>query len=118
MDGVNSGFWPVFYRLAMDFVSQVPEILQTVLNRIYPNPFNPSATIEYTLARECDVTLEVYNMKGELVRELVHATQASGHQSVTWDGLDRRGRPSASGLYLCRLRAGEFQAVNKMLLLK
>ena len=117
-EGVHSGFWPIFYHLVLRFVSPVPEYLETALDRVFPNPFNPSTTIAYTLGLDCQVNLEIFNLKGERVRELVRSNQVAGPHEVVWDGCDDLGHRTASGLYLCRLRAGDFQAVNKILLLK
>ena len=87
----------------------------------YPNPFNPTTQITYTLpasaARE-PVRLEVFDVAGRLVRVLVDGLQEPGTHQVTWDGADAAGVPVASGVYLSRLHAGRHVQVNRMLLLK
>ena len=87
----------------------------------YPNPFNPTTAITYTLpasaARE-PVRLEVFDVAGRLVRVLVEGLQEPGTHRVTWDGTDAAGIPVASGVYLSRLHAGRHVQVNRMLLLK
>jgi hypothetical protein len=71
----------------------------------YPNPFNPSAKIEYALPVRGSVILKIYNLLGVEVRTLVDATQTAGQHAVTWDGKDNLGRDMASGIYLYRLEA-------------
>jgi M6 family metalloprotease-like protein len=84
----------------------------------YPNPFNPSTTIQYELVDPGLVSLRVYDTTGQLVRQLVAQTQAAGRYQAIWDGLDESGRSVATGLYLYELRAGRLRAVAKMVLMK
>ncbi|OGG50092.1 MAG: hypothetical protein A3F84_02590 [Candidatus Handelsmanbacteria bacterium RIFCSPLOWO2_12_FULL_64_10] len=84
----------------------------------YPNPFNPSTTISYTLPEASTVRLTIYNILGQQVRTLINNRQAAGIHAVQWDGHDDAGRSVASGLYFYRLTAGEFTQTQKMLLLK
>ena len=84
----------------------------------YPNPFNPSTIIGYTLGKESYVELDIYNVKGQLVRRLHSGTQQQGNHSVTWDGRDSTGRESSSGFYFYRLRAGGEKLSRKILMLK
>ncbi len=84
----------------------------------YPNPFNPTTTISYDLANEGDVRLEVFNVLGQQVRELVDEFQSVGSYNVTWDSKDNNNQPVSSGIYFYRLTTGEFSESKKMLLLK
>jgi len=85
----------------------------------YPNPFNPSTTISFHLAEPTSAKLSIYNSKGQLVKTLVPSTAMSaGEHRYLWDGQDEAGRAVATGLYLCRLQAGERSQVRKMLLVK
>jgi hypothetical protein len=92
--------------------------LSTSLVQNYPNPFNPSTTIRYTLGSESDVCLTLYDIQGQVVRELVSQHQSAGRYEVSWDGCDAQGCKLASGVYLYTLRAGEFTATRKSLLTK
>ena len=87
--------------------------LQYELANNYPNPFNPTTTINYTLAKAGDVSLEVFNLLGQKVRSLVKTRQDAGSYSVQFsaDGL-------ASGIYMYRLETEGFMQVQKMVLLK
>ena len=91
---------------------------QSVLYPNAPNPFNPSTTISYQLARDEEVALSIWNLAGQLVRELVRARQVTGHHSVSWDGRNDAGSLVANGVYLCEIRAGDFQMARKMVLMK
>ena len=90
------------------------------LFRNSPNPFGPTAatSIRYELARTSLVKLEVYDIRGRLVRTLHDATEAAGAHHAKWDGLDAGGRPAPSGLYFCRLCAGDFRATQPMVLVR
>ncbi|MGH7598809.1 MAG: FlgD immunoglobulin-like domain containing protein [bacterium] len=91
-----------------------------VLKQNYPNPFNPSTTIAFSLPENHRgaVSLRIYNMLGAVVRELVTGDLAPGHYTKVWDGLDNSGQRLASGLYIYQLRAGNFSASRKLLLMK
>ena len=88
------------------------------LQQSYPNPFNPSATILYSLEKAVNVKLLVYNILGERVKALVQEKQSSGEHHVVWDGTDNLGRKVASGVYFYRLEAGPFVSAKKMILIK
>lgn len=84
----------------------------------YPNPFNPSTTISYNLKDNAQVTLDIYNIRGQLVKSLVHEKQSSGKHSIVWNGRDESNTSCASGVYLYRLKAGEALITRKMILMK
>lgn len=71
----------------------------------YPNPFNPSTTIRYSLSEAAAVTLQIFDTEGRLVSELVSGQKEAGVYSTQWNGRDRAGRPVASGIYFYRLEA-------------
>jgi photosystem II stability/assembly factor-like uncharacterized protein len=79
----------------------------------FPNPFNPSTLIKYSIPREGNVTILVYNALGQKIRELVNETKPSGNYSIVFNGT---GLPS--GIYFYTLRNGGFQQAKKLLLLK
>lgn len=88
------------------------------LSQNYPNPFNPTTQIGYQLPRAVQVSLTIYNMLGQEVRKLMSGQQPVGYHTVVWDGRDQSGRPAPSGVYYCRLQAGNFTMTKKMLLAK
>ena len=88
----------------------------------YPNPFNPETTIKYNLQNNADVALEIYNIKGQLVRALVSTSQEAGLHSVVWDGKDSNGTDVSSGIYFSNFGANtgnsDYTSVKKIILLK
>jgi FlgD Ig-like domain len=90
------------------------------LSQNSPNPFNPSTTIFYTISddRGIDVSLEVYNLRGQLIKVLVDRVHSSGEYRVTWDGKSDRGAEVSSGVYFYRLKAGANTTVKKMVVLR
>ena len=96
---------------------------ETELLRNYPNPFNPETWIPYRLAEDTDVLLTIYNVNGEMVRDIDvgHQTAAvyeSRAKAIYWDGRNRFGEQVASGIYFYHLSAGDFSATRKMVILK
>ena len=96
--------------------AQVPPV--TALRDIAPNPFNPSTRITFDLAQAGPVRLEVYDLRGRLVRRLVAESRAAGRVEVVWDGRDEQGVAAASGTYVARLAAPGVVASRKMQLVK
>jgi len=89
-----------------------------VLHQNCPNPFNPVTTIRFDLPASAEVTLSIYNVKGEKVRVLLNRRMTAGRKSVDWNGRSDRGRAVASGVYFYHFSAGEFKETRKMILLK
>jgi len=88
------------------------------LSRNYPNPFNPETSLRYDLPEGGLVRIAIYGLSGQRVRTLVDGYRATGTHIVRWDGTDEFGIASASGVYLCRMEAGEVTVVRKLLLMK
>jgi len=84
----------------------------------YPNPFNPSTVLRFSLACEDRVVIDIYSIKGQLVRSLVNGVYGAGVHNVVWNGRDELGRSVSSGIYFYRIRTSEYTGVRKMLLLK
>jgi flagellar hook assembly protein FlgD len=91
---------------------------RTALHANFPNPFNPSTTIAYDLRDAADVTIVIYNVRGQVVRTLVDAVTPPGRHRVVWQGTSDTGARVATGIYFYRLVAGEFSQTRKMVLLK
>ncbi|HPS39138.1 MAG TPA: carboxypeptidase regulatory-like domain-containing protein, partial [Candidatus Cloacimonadota bacterium] len=94
------------------------QVAMTRLLGNYPNPFNPETVISFEIKDATDTHLDIYNLKGQLVRRLVNESKAPGSYSVVWDGKDDQGKEVGSGIYQYRLRAGKYQRTNRMTLRK
>jgi len=88
------------------------------LEQNYPNPFNPSTTIKYELARTADVNITIYNIQGQKIKTIVDAKQNVGKHDVVWDGRNEAYNRVASGVYFVKMKAGDFNKTQKMILLK
>ncbi|HPR17233.1 MAG TPA: FlgD immunoglobulin-like domain containing protein, partial [Candidatus Cloacimonadota bacterium] len=99
---------------------EVPSSLDNCNLSCYPNPFNPSTTITFNVPQTAlFATIEIYNIKGQKVRQLVSPQHSAGQHSVTWNGSDENNKPVSSGVYFYKLKVGdETKAVRKCLLLK
>ncbi len=83
-----------------------------------PNPFNPETIIEYSLPVECNVCIEVYNIKGQKVKQLVNEHKESGHHTIKWNGTDENNKYVASGVYFYKVKTEKSSLTNKMIMLK
>jgi hypothetical protein len=105
---------------ALDPVDADDEPIASVTKFIgnYPNPFNPETNIVFNLAHADNVSIEIYNIKGQKMMTLLDEFMEAGTHSVVWNGRDRNGRAVASGVYLTRLNTRQYTSTRKMLLLK
>ncbi|MFC1569033.1 CARDB domain-containing protein [bacterium] len=90
-----------------------PSVQSFHLAQNIPNPFNPSTTIRYGVAKSCPVTLIIYDLHGKEVETLVDESGTAGEYSVIWNG-----QGHAAGIYLARFTAGEFTETRKLILYK
>ncbi|MBN1348496.1 T9SS type A sorting domain-containing protein [candidate division KSB1 bacterium] len=84
----------------------------------HPNPFNPITTISYALPKPGSVLLQIFDIDGRLVTNLVDGFQAAGIHSINWTAKDKTGKSVTSGIYICRLTAGNLAFHQKMMLVK
>ena len=101
-------------------VSAVPRMIDSdlALGPNYPNPFNPSTTISFSLADAGRITLSIVDLKGRRVATLVDDVQPAGDHSVVWNGREDSGRQAASGMYFVTLQSGDRVVTRKIALLK
>ena len=111
-DGASTYHGPVIYQ-APEQGSSAPNILVNELQNIYPNPFNPSATISYSLRDAQSVVIKVYDAKGRLVHSHDEPTKGPGRHQYIWNA-----EGAASGVYYVRMRIGEKSFERKIVLLK
>ena len=100
----------VLYKTATD---KEPVISEYSLEQNYPNPFNPATTLSFAIPENSPVRLQIYDINGRLVEELINQQLSAGRYEVSFDA-----STFASGVYLYRLTAGNFTQTRKMMLLK
>jgi len=103
------------------YVSEYDTTLKPTATRLgsnFPNPFNPSTTIYFDLHKPTNATLEIFNVKGQLVNTIAVGHFTSGRHFVNWDGLDQNKQTVTSGIYLYKLQTDDYVETKKMILLK
>jgi len=99
-----------------EIFTQLPE--STFMLSNYPNPFNPTTTIKYSLEENSKVDLCIFNIKGQKVKQLLSDQRSAGQHSVVWNGTDNNNKPVSSGIYFYKLKTNNYEKVKKMILLK
>ncbi len=120
-DGTSEMFGPITIKISEDNNHDIEEILLgTQLLGNYPNPFNPSTTISFSVAQPQVVTIDVYNIKGQLVRRVFNGKIETPNikQSVVWNGKDSDNKDVASGIYFTVMKTGNKSFTNKAILMK
>ena len=84
----------------------------------YPNPFNPTTTIAYNMIEAGEVTIEVFNIKGQKVKTLVNEHITAGDHNIVWDGKDSNSKSVSSGIYFYKMKSGNYVSTKKMILMK
>ncbi|MDD2331163.1 MAG: two-component regulator propeller domain-containing protein [Candidatus Cloacimonetes bacterium] len=107
----EAGYLPV----AQDSSSPTP---QKLMISSYPNPFNPSTTIAFTLPEPGTTEVFIYNLKGQRVRTLESRYLSSGTHQLHFNGIDDSGKPLSSGIYFARIRHRGRQQTHKLMLMK
>ena len=114
--GNESGYASVSVVTDVQNGSGIPT--EFALNQNFPNPFNPTTEIAFSVPKQTAVKLVIYGLSGEAVATLVNQTMSAGNYRVTWNGRTDDGRSVASGVYFFHLQAEGFVATKKMTLLK
>lgn len=100
-------------------VSEKTQLLRLPnLISIYPNPFNPAITIEFSLPIESYIEIVVYNLMGHKINTLVNTIKQAGDYQVVWDGKNNLTQPVAGGVYILSIETGEFTQSRKIVFLK
>jgi len=107
-DGVITSVAPTYAAKPRDFS----------LTQNFPNPFNPSTEISFEIKKSGPVSLQIYDIKGVLIKTLVNSNIRSGAHRITWDGTNENTQPVSSGVYFARLTQGEKSVSKRMVLLK
>lgn len=119
------GYTPIFYSGGFSYGEPIgvdekdAKIPSTyILSQNYPNPFNANTDLEFALPKAGHITIEVFNILGQKVRELISEHKEAGYHSVSWDGTTTDGVEAPSGIYFYRLEAGDFVQTKKMVMLR
>ncbi len=88
------------------------------INSIYPNPFNPATNIQFAISDSGRVRVEIFSLKGELIRTLLDENREAGEFELRWNGTGDNGQPVPSGTYFCRIDNGQASDTQPLLLLK
>jgi hypothetical protein len=120
LDGINRFYGPVVVSVEGDNEPETPEIITvSSLKSVFPNPFNPSTSVTFSLKEAGKATVRVYNVKGELMTEVANGTFSSGvDHTAVWNGLDSKGNSCGSGIYFFRMEANGYSAIKKAVLVK
>ncbi|MFC1760343.1 GLUG motif-containing protein, partial [Candidatus Neomarinimicrobiota bacterium] len=84
----------------------------------YPNPFNPSTTITYGIDTDSKITVQIYDITGQLITTILNTEQTQGWHSVVWNGTNNKGTQAPAGIYLSKITSNNDVKTNKLMLLK
>ncbi len=96
----------------------IPSPPQNYVMNIFPNPFRTGTNVSFSIPRDAQVTIKVFNTRGQLVRTLVRNDMSKGTHQINWDGIDGSGKMLASGIYIIQLESSGENIVQKVMLLK
>lgn len=116
LDAIISMIESLLVTTALGPGQEVPETFS--LDQNYPNPFNPSTTIRFYLPESEKVSLRIYDNTGALIRTLLDVSLNAGPHEISWDARNQYGQAVAAGVYFYTMDAGDFQASEKMILLR
>ena len=107
--------------LLLDSENEVIDVISQSFINVYPNPFNPETTIDLSLTSadlELPVTVEIFNIKGQLVKTVLDNQTIQNNAKFIWNGTDNKGTSTTSGLYFVKLKTASSTSVAKMMLMK
>ena len=114
IDGIEYGE----YLVEIDSDQQAVAPLQFLVLNSYPNPFNPSTTIRFSLPQVSDVQLDIYDMQGKMIKSHSERDQSTGWSNYLWDGKDVQGERVGAGIYFCRVSGGKLSKTIKLVLIR
>ncbi len=118
LDGSSSYHGPIICRIRDDseLIPQIPLI--TELKNPYPNPFNPSIDISYSLSDDDFIGIKIYNIKGQLIKTLIKKFQKKGAYRIKWDGKSSDNKACGNGIYFCIMETERDKFIKKITLMK
>jgi len=111
--------WSLLENQITDGGIYSPEISKSILHKNYPNPFNPTTTISFSIPEQSKIQIMIYNIKGQKVKTVTNESYDKGIHSVVWNGVDDSGKSVSSGVYFYNLNVnGKSNSIKRCLLLK
>lgn len=107
---------PVRYEGLQAGIPSVPAITSIAKN--FPNPFNPRTTIVYGMEKDGELSIDIYNLRGQKVRSLMQAKRKAGWHTISWDGDNDLGKALGSGVYYVRMQANGKSLLHKVVMMK
>ena len=112
------GFWDIHFPEVLGNVDEAVLPIAFAMHQNYPNPFNPVTSVRYDIPSTSEVTISVYSLLGQKVKTLTSNVHQPGFYSVQWNGTNDMGAAVSSGVYICKINAGPYTSINKMILMK
>jgi hypothetical protein len=111
--------WSLLENQITDGGIYSPEISKSILHKNYPNPFNPTTTISFSIPEQSKIQIMIYNIKGQKVKTVTNESFDKGNHFVVWNGVDDSGKSVSSGVYFYNLNVnGKSNSIKRCLLLK
>ncbi len=117
-DGSQDFYGPIKIKTGSTTPETPAVPLETALKMAYPNPFNPVTWINFSLKEEANVNVTIYNIKGERVKTLLNTRKNAGNYKLEWNGTDDQGKNVGTGIYFYKMKAGKYNSIKKMMMLK
>ena len=114
----QSGYYMYDIEYTVSETDNIIKPIKSALIGSYPNPFNPSTTIKYSLSSPSYLQMDIYNIKGQKVKSLVNEYRHAGDHSIIWNGTDENGKDVGSGVYFYRMKAEGYVSTKKMVMMK
>lgn len=116
----HSDNWDKYSRLLLQYNADTSPLIAPMpqIQSNFPNPFNPSTTITFSIPEAGRVRVSVYNLKGQKVKDLINTDMLRGNHKLVWDGKDANNRNTSSGIYFLRLESGGKTSIRKAMLMK
>ena len=116
--GELHAFWEENFPEELSAQDEAILPIEFAMHQNYPNPFNPVTSIRYDIPSTSMVTISIYSMLGQKVKTLTSKVHQPGFYSAQWNGTNDLGTAVSSGMYICKINAGSFTSINKMILMK
>jgi len=117
LNGESEHFGPLKVTIKADGEDPIPEIpLETKLFSAFPNPFNPNTNLRYSMKEAGEARIDIFNVKGQLLKTFKQNHEQAGYYQVSWDGRDVNGHQVSTGVYFYRMSCGKYSHTKKMVL--